>query len=125
MTQFRNYITPDRAKLVDMSPPTLRTSYIFVVKAQADTLGTLLLAKNTFPLAAPIQIFALLLMFTLSIIYAHVLWAFERRDNVSIDAAYGSGVFDAWWLGLVSSVRDVYCVCMCVCVCVYVCTHLC
>jgi hypothetical protein len=88
-----------------MSPPTLRTSYIFIITAKADVIGSFALAQSTFPQAAPIQIFALVLLFTLSVIYAHVLWLLEKSHNVAIDTAYGPGVFDAWWLALATSVR--------------------
>lgn len=56
----------------------------------------------------PWAIFSLLLLLILSLVFSHLLWALERLDNVQVHKSYGPGVFDSWWIAMVTALTVGY-----------------
>jgi len=48
------------------------------------------------------------MLLILSVVNAHLVWLLERHDNVQVSKEYGWGVFDSWWLSVVTALTVGY-----------------
>lgn len=96
----RYYITGPRARTLDPSPELLKSGYTMVAPASQSIPSDVSLLAMSFPNVGADGLFALLLLLSLSFVYAHVIWFIERGAGDMINEEYASGVFDAWYMSM-------------------------
>jgi hypothetical protein len=84
---------------------SVHTGYVVTVPSKADgeTIPVTDVLALTITSPRPTAVLALLLLAIFSIVYAHFMWILERSENVGIRSEYGPGVFDAWWLAIITA----------------------
>ena len=93
---------------LDYSPPLVHSGYRPIVKYDIPAVtGRTVLVESFKGFNEP-AVFSLLMLMILSIVNAHLLWVLERHENSHIHKEYGWGVFDAWWLSLVTALTVGY-----------------
>jgi len=98
----------DLSRFVDFSLPYATAGYQGVVLKQDSIIDGMTVLKQAFGPSNAWALFSLLLLVILSILFAHLIWIFERKDNPNINKYYGPGVFDSWWLGIVTAMTVGY-----------------
>mmetsp|Transcript_3670 Transcript_3670/g.13137 ORF Transcript_3670/g.13137 Transcript_3670/m.13137 type:complete len:538 (-) Transcript_3670:670-2283(-) len=98
----------DLSNFVDFSLPYATAGYQGVVIKQDSPIDGMTVLQQAFGTSNAWALFSLLLLVILSIIFAHLIWIVERKDNPNINKYYGPGVFDSWWLGIVTAMTVGY-----------------
>jgi ABC-type amino acid transport substrate-binding protein len=94
--------------LIDYSPALLSSGYRALVQAAEPDLNGVEVLKGALRGFNESSFFAILMLVSFSIIHAHILYALERKENMHISGQYGWGVFDAWWLSMVTALTVGY-----------------
>jgi hypothetical protein len=84
---------------------SVHTGYVVTVpsNAEGETIPVTDVLGLTVTSPQPTAVLSLLLLAIFSIIYAHFMWVLERSENAGIRSEYGPGIFDAWWLAMVTA----------------------
>jgi ABC-type amino acid transport substrate-binding protein len=93
---------------IDYSPPIVSSGYRAIVQSAEPDLSGIQVLKGAMKGFNESSVFAILMLLTFSIFNAHILYALEKNDNVHISKQYGWGVFDAWWLSMVTALTVGY-----------------
>lgn len=101
-------ITSEHQKMFDQTPGVISSGFRAIIKYEKPELDGMSVLKGAFVGLNASAVFSLLLLLILSIINAHVIFVLERHDNVHVSKVYGWGVFDAWWLSLVTALTVGY-----------------
>jgi ABC-type amino acid transport substrate-binding protein len=93
---------------IDYSPPIVSSGYRAIVQSVEPDLSGIQVLQGALKGFNESSVFAMLMLLTFSIFNAHFLYALERNDNQHISKQYGWGVFDAWWLSMVTALTVGY-----------------
>jgi hypothetical protein len=98
------FITKARAGILDFTYPYLETGYRMVIRTRNDVGTEFDVVTGIFANPSPISYFFVLFLVILAVIYAHIMYGialFSNTDGISTN--YGHGVFDTWWLAMVTA----------------------
>ena len=93
---------------IDYSPVVSTSGYRPIVKYAKPMVSGQEVLLSSFKGFNESAVFALLLLLILSVVNAHIVWAAERGENLHIHKEYGWGVFDSWWMSLVTALTGTF-----------------
>ena len=93
---------------IDYSPALVSSGYRAIVQVAEPDLNGVEVLRGALRGFNESSFFAILMLVTFSIFHAHILYALERKENMHISGQYGWGVFDAWWLSMVTALTVGY-----------------
>jgi hypothetical protein len=98
------FITKARSGFLDFTYPYLETGYRMVVRTRNDVGAEFDVVTGIFANPSPISYFFVLFLVVLAVVYAHIMYGIALISNTDgISTNYGHGVFDTWWLAMVTA----------------------
>jgi|EP00802_Teleaulax_amphioxeia_P003221 ABC-type amino acid transport substrate-binding protein len=101
-------IDPAQHASLDYSSPVVFSGYKAIVAADEPELTGIEVLKGAMKGFNESAVFSILMLLILSVVNAHLVWLLERHDNVQVSKEYGWGVFDSWWLSVVTALTVGY-----------------
>lgn len=101
-------VNSENHRMFDQTPGVISAGFRALIKYEKPDLDGMSVLRGAFVGLNASAVFSLLLLLVLSVINAHVIFLLERHDNVHVSKVYGWGVFDAWWLSLVTALTVGY-----------------
>ena len=98
--------------MLDYSYPVIKTGFRGIIKNMMKSATVTSMAKvaweSMFRGISPSAVFAMLILLMFSVCFSNIIYFLERNENPLISKTYCWGVFDAWWMIIVTALTVGY-----------------